>query len=98
MDKDEAFAGDDLLMKEGYSLMIQRMADKLDIRFSSVVEDIVYSDSRIKVSGKWGEFDADRVLCTHLGCFKNKLCHIYSGPTCKKVESIGRLAWVFLIK
>ena len=98
-DKDEAFAGDDLLMKEGYSLMIQRMADKLDIRFSSVIEDIVYSDNRIKVSGKWGEFDADRVLCTlPLGVLKTNSVTFTPDLPASKVESIGRLGMGLLNK
>ena len=63
-DQDEAFAGDDLFMERGYSSMIQRMADNLDIRFDSLVENIDFASGKIKVSGKWGEFTSDRVLCT----------------------------------
>tara|TARA_B100000482_G_scaffold191452_1_gene176650 strand:- start:461 stop:1840 length:1380 start_codon:yes stop_codon:yes gene_type:complete len=98
-DKDEAFAGNDLLMEEGLSRMIRRMAENLDVRFGNIVEDISYAGSKIKVSGVWGEFAADRLLCTlPLGVLKANSVKFTPALPASKVESIERLGMGLLNK
>ncbi|MBK8538779.1 MAG: FAD-dependent oxidoreductase [Ardenticatenia bacterium] len=63
-DEDEALGGENLLLPDGYGLLLERVAASLDIRLGQAVTRIAHGPDGVRVSGPGGVFEADRVVVT----------------------------------
>lgn len=62
--QDESFPGGDILLPGGFDAIIHFLAQGLDIRTSSVVEEIEYKGSEVNVKTSTGLYTAPRVIVT----------------------------------
>jgi monoamine oxidase len=63
-DDGEAFDGSDVVVTTGYDELLKPLAKGLDIKLSTVVSEINYSDKGAIVKTDNGNFDADYVICS----------------------------------
>lgn len=63
-DDDDAFDEPDVVVTTGYDEMLKPLAAGLDIKLSTVVSGISYSDAGATVSTSAGDFEADYVVCS----------------------------------
>lgn len=69
---DEEFSGEDVIITNGYDNIINYLADGIDIRLNTVVNNIDYSKNSVSVNTNNGEFYSDHVIVTvPLGVLKN---------------------------
>ena len=91
-DEDEAFSGSDLLLKPGYSSLIDGLSQGLDIRFNQLVRGISWNSSGVGVTTESGVFDADRVVITlPLGVLKRGEIEFSPGLPSAKKTAISKL-------
>lgn len=66
---DSAFDGEDVIFLNGYDSILAPLREELDIRFGTLVEQIVYGDNGVSVN----DLDADYVVCSvPLGVLKDQ--------------------------
>ena len=63
-DDGKAFDDDDVILTSGYDELLKPLAKGLDIRLSTIVSEINYSDKGGVVKTDSGDFDADYVICS----------------------------------
>jgi monoamine oxidase len=87
---DEAFAGSDLIITNGYDKLTDFLAEGLDIRLSHSVTQIDYSSSTVVVTANSTSFEADYVLCTvPLGVLKKNIISFNPILPSGKTEAIA---------
>lgn len=70
-DDGKVFDGDDVVVTTGYDELLKPLAKGLDIKLSTVVSEISYTDTDSNVKTNNGNFDADYVICSvSLGVLK----------------------------
>ncbi|MCP4950296.1 MAG: NAD(P)-binding protein [Proteobacteria bacterium] len=91
-DMDEKYSGDDVVVHGGYSQIIDRMADGLNIKYGHVVNKISQSVDGAMIATNQGVIQCDRAVVTlPLGVLKQGRVKFEPGLTDEKVTSIGRL-------
>ena len=71
-DEDEVFGGADVILPEGYDLILPVLARGLDIRFGETAQRIVHGPQGVSVTTSRGTFQAGQVVCTlPLGVLKS---------------------------
>ena len=63
-DQDSGFSGKDVIIKQGYSQIINHLAAGLDIRLSTMVQEVDYGSSDVKIKTNNGIFSAKKVIVT----------------------------------
>jgi len=63
-DQDSAFSGNDVLLPQGYDLIPNYLSTNLDIRLSTIVNQIDYRTSSVVVTTNNGNFTAPKVIVT----------------------------------
>lgn len=63
-DASKGFKGGDVLFPEGYSALIEHLAEGLDVRLGHAVSSINWQSNSVKVQTSQGAFAADHVLIT----------------------------------
>jgi monoamine oxidase len=63
-DDGEAFDGPDVVVTSGYDELLKPLAKGLNIKLSTVVSEINYSDKGAIIKTNNGNFDADYVICS----------------------------------
>ena len=70
-DDDDAFDTPDVVVTTGYDALLKPLAAGLDVKLSTGVSDIEYSDEGATVKSSAGDFQADYVVCSvSLGVLK----------------------------
>ena len=91
-DMDEQYSGDDVVVHGGYSQIIDRMADGLNIKYGHVVNRISQSADGVMIATDQGVIQCDQTVVTlPLGVLKQGRVKFESGLTDEKIASIGRL-------
>ncbi|MGB0835772.1 MAG: flavin monoamine oxidase family protein [Psychrobium sp.] len=99
LDEGEAFSGQDVIFRDGYTQIVDYLARDLDIKLNQKVLAIDYSDSRIKITTSMSEFFADRVLVTvPLGVLKNDVIEFIPELPKTKINAINSLGMGLLNK
>lgn len=71
-DEGEEQEGGDVIFRQGYSQLVNHLAEGLDIRLSHVVSSVAYGDDGVTVTTSEGEFDGEQALITlPLGVLKD---------------------------
>lgn len=71
-DEDETFGGADVIIPDGYDLVLAPLARALDVRFAHSVNRITHSGNAVQVTTSQGEFTARAAICTvPLGVLKS---------------------------
>jgi polyamine oxidase len=98
-DEDEAFEGDDYLFPNGYDVLVQGLAENLDIRLNHQVSTVEYGEDGVWVETSQGNFEAEVALITlPLGVLKSDAV-TFSPPLPKaKQAAIHRLSMGVLDK
>ena len=63
-DQDSEFSGNDVIIQQGYSQITDFLASGVDVRLSTVVQEIDYSGSHVKIKTNNGTFSAKKVIVT----------------------------------
>lgn len=63
-DDGKAFGSPDVVVTTGYDAILKPLAYGLDIKYSTIVSAIQYSDRGVIVKTSDGDFDADYVICS----------------------------------
>ena len=91
-DMDEAFSGDDVMIKGGFHEIIKNLILNLDIRYQSIVKEISFNDSMVKLSTNKGVVKCDHAIVTlPLGVLKQNRIRFDPELPPRKSESINRL-------
>lgn len=91
-DMDEQYSGDDVVVHGGYSQIIDRMADGLNIKYGHVVNKISQSADGVMIATDQGVIQCDRTVVTlPLGVLKQGRVKFEPGLTDEKITSIDRL-------
>lgn len=91
-DSAEAFEGEDVLLAQGFQIIVQHLAKGLSIRTNEIVRRVDWSQSAIKVVTESGSFQADKVLLTlPVGVLKAGSVEIVPPLPPAKVEAISKL-------
>lgn len=91
-DDDEEFSGQDLIVTNGYSTMIDHLAQDLEIRLNAEVNQINYSGEQILIQSNAGDYEADLVVVTiPLGVLKNKQVTFTPSLPAEKESALSQL-------
>lgn len=63
-DQDSGFSGKDVIIKQGYSQITDYLAVGLDVRLSTLVQEINYGGSNVTIKTNNGTFSAKKVILT----------------------------------
>jgi monoamine oxidase len=63
-DQDSGFSGKDVIIKQGYSQITDYLAVGLDVRLSTLVQEIDYGGSNVTIKTNNGTFSAKKVIVT----------------------------------
>lgn len=95
----KAFGGADVLLEKGYGVLIDHLAEGLDIRLSERVTEIDYGGSRAVVCTSKDVYLADYILCTvPLGVLKQHQIDFYPDLPEQKQAAISGLEMGLLNK
>ena len=84
--------GGDAVISSGYSTLVQRLSEGLDIRFGETVETVRYDDQGISLSTQRQVFEADAVVVTvPLGVLKANAIRFEPALPAPKQAAITRL-------
>ncbi len=59
-----AFRGDDTLFSKGYQVIVEHLANGLDVKLQHTVQKIEWSNSRVSIQTNRGELQADHAIIT----------------------------------
>ncbi|MCB1180242.1 MAG: FAD-dependent oxidoreductase, partial [Leptospiraceae bacterium] len=92
-ESDEAFEGEDIVLPEGYSKVIDYLQEGLDIRTNQEVKLIDYGEDGVLVETNEGEFESSYVLITvPLGVLKKNSIEFDPELPSKKKNAIKKVA------
>lgn len=63
-DEGEGFAGADVIIPDGYDLILPQLAEGLDVRFRHRVEQVAYGDDGVEITTSQGVVGARAAICT----------------------------------
>lgn len=63
-DEGEDFSGADVIIPDGYDLILPQLAEGLDIRFNQRVERVAYGNDSVEVTTSQGTIIAQHAICT----------------------------------
>ncbi|MFC1943611.1 flavin monoamine oxidase family protein, partial [Chloroflexota bacterium] len=93
------FAGDDVILLDGYAPILEEMAQGLNIQLEQVVESVDYSKDQTEVRTNQGSFIADKVIVTlPLGVLKKGTVKFIPELPKKKQTAIEKLGMGVLNK
>ena len=90
--EDDEFRGRDVVFPEGYSQLIDVIAEGLDIRLEQIVQSVTYSTDGVSVTTNQESFTANKCIVTlPLGVLKSGTIGFSPGLPQNKIRAINRL-------
>ncbi|MDP9034743.1 MAG: FAD-dependent oxidoreductase [Myxococcota bacterium] len=90
-DEDEAFPGHDVILPNGYDVIVHRLAEGLDVRLGHVVRRVVTAPAGVSVETDRGTFRADRALVTlPVGVLKSGAVAFEPGLGARRADAVAR--------
>ena len=87
-----AFKGDDALFPDGYQVIVDHLANGLDIQLQHVVQTVTWSDQQVTVQTNQGAFQADHAIITlPLGVLKSGQVAFSPPLPARKQQAINAL-------
>lgn len=98
-DQDSDFSGDDVIIKQGYSQITDYLAGGLDVRLSTIVQEINYGGSNVTIKTNNGVYSAKKVIITvPLGVLKTGAIRFFPALPSVYSAAISRLGMGILNK
>lgn len=89
---DDAYRGDDVVVSGGYSQIVNRLVEGLNIKYGHVVNKISQTLDKVMVTTDQGVIQCDQAVVTlPLGVLQKNKVEFEPGLTDEKIASIGRL-------
>jgi|SaaInlV_100m_DNA_2_1039680.scaffolds.fasta_scaffold15499_2 monoamine oxidase len=89
---DDAYRGDDVVVSGGYSQIVNRLVEGLNIKYGHVVNKISQTLDKVMVTTDQGVIQCDQAVVTlPLGVLQKNKVEFEPGLTDEKITSIGRL-------
>ncbi|MCR9143648.1 MAG: FAD-dependent oxidoreductase [bacterium] len=99
LDEDLAFGGDESILPQGYSALIQYLAKRVEIQTGRTVRSIALKKNQVHVMTDRGEFTADRAIVTlPLGVLKSGRVKFSPNLSDRKQQAIQKLGFGALEK
>lgn len=92
--EDVAFAGDDVILLDGYDSLLAPLANDLDITFNTKVTKIAHTATGVKLTADQSTYTADHCICTvPLGVLKAGNIHFSPALPAKLQEAVDLLGF-----